>query len=402
MSQQKQRFFGLDFVRAFVALFVVLHHIYAISPPAAWLVPLGSLGSLGVELLFVLCGFFLGQSLLRMINENRFSTRSDLIGLFSKRWLRILPAYYFFLLVTAALFQPFFQLVFSHLEYFFFLQNFAWKMPSFYFQTWTLAVLEFFYILFSLSLYLCFKFSKSKLLSFTICLSLFWLIPLLLRAIFVPLLGVDDFEGTIRRWVIFRLDGPVAGVIMAVLMNEFPQVWSRLRANSWLSLPLFGGTVIYHLAGYPLLHTSHWLEILFYPAVCASFALTLPLLLTWEDNRSLFGAGISFLSKLSYSIYVGHVAAIVLILNILVKTVHLDLKNCAVVYPACFSFIILVAWFSYTFIELPFFTTAKSHTKSVFDYVYGFSRRSSARLAASLGFWTDKTPSPLLGNQPPA
>jgi peptidoglycan/LPS O-acetylase OafA/YrhL len=401
MAQEKQRFFGLDFVRAFVALFVVLHHLYAISPPVAWLLPLGSLGSLGVELLFVLCGFFLGQSLLKMINENRFSTRRELFGLFSKRWLRILPAYYFFFLATAAIFQPFSQLVLSHFEYFFFLQNFAWRMPSFYFQTWTLAILEFFYVLFSLALFLCFKFSKNKLLSFAICLSLFGFIPFLLRATCVPLLGMDDFEATIRRWVIYRLDGPVAGVIMAVLMSEFPQIWGWLRAHSWIGLCLFGGTVVYHLAGFPLLYTNHWLEVLFYPAVCVSFALTLPLLLTWRDNSSLFGAGISFLSKLSYSIYVCHVVAMVLVLNVLMQTVHLNLKNCAVVYPICFGFIILIAWFSYTLIESPFITAAHARTKMMFTYVYGFPRRSLTLLAAGLGLLTYKAPPPLPEGQRP-
>jgi peptidoglycan/LPS O-acetylase OafA/YrhL len=401
MSKGKQRFFGLDFVRAFVALFVVLHHLYAVSPPVAWLVPLGSLGSLGVELLFVLCGYFLGQSLLRMINENRFSTRAHLTGLFTKRWLRILPAYYFFLLITAVLFPPFFPVLRAHFEYFFFLQNFAWNMPSFYYQTWTLAILEYFYVFFSLALFLCLKFSGRKILSFAICLGAFWLVPFLLRAIFVPLLDTDDFEATIRRWVIYRLDGPVAGVIMAVLMSEFPRAWAWLRTHAWIGLTLFGGMVVYHLAGFPLLHTSHWLETLFYPTVCATFALTLPLLMTWTDHGTLFGAAVSFISKLSYSIYVCHVAALALILNVLVRDVDLDVRNCLVVYPVCFTFVILVAWFSYAFVESPFIANVRSGTEAVLVYAksalahaqtgfvhgYAFSRRSVTQLGVNLGLF---------------
>ena len=396
MPQDKQRFFGLDFVRAFVALFVVLHHLYAISPPAAWLVPLGSLGSLGVELLFVLCGFFLGQALLKRINENHFSTSGELFGLFTKRWLRILPAYYFFLLATAALFGNFSQLVRSHFEYFFFMQNFAWRMPSFYFQTWTLAILEIFYVLFPIALFLCFKLSGRKLLSLAICIGLFCLVPFLLRAASTQVLGTADFEATFRRWVIYRLDGPVAGVIMAVLMSEFPRVWNWLRVHAWISLSLFGAMVVYHLAGFPLLTSSHWLEVLFYPAVCATFALTLPVLMTWKVGASRFATSISFLSKLSYSIYVCHVMGIVLILNILMQTVHLDLRNCLVVYPVCFGSVILVAWFSYTFVETPFMPGIRTRLKTTLAYVFDLLHQSLAQLATSYGFLTAKAPRPLV------
>ena len=333
-----------------------------------------------------------------MIGQNRFSTQSDLFDLFSKRWLRILPAYYFFFFLTAAVFHSFSQLVSSHIEYLFFLQNFAWKMPSFYFQTWTLAILEFFYVFFSLSLFLCFKFSRHKLLSFAVCIGLFCLIPFLLRALYVPLLGTEDFEATIRRWVIFRLDGPVAGVIMAVLFKEFPQIWSWLRTHSWIGLSLFGATVVYHLAGFPLLYTSHWAEVFFYPTVCATFALTLPVILTLKENTSFFGTAVGFLSKLSYSIYVSHVVAMVLILNILVQIWHLDVHNCLVVYPVCYAFILLVSYLSYCFVETPVVNAAQPRAKPIFAHFYEHCHESLARFITSHGLV--KIPFPVLQVQP--
>ena len=351
------------------------------------MVPFASLGSLGVELFFVLAGFLLGQTLLRMIHENRLSTGRDVLGLFTKRWLRILPAYYFFFLLVSAMFPSFWVRLTTHLQYLFFLQNFAWRMQPFYFQSWTLAILEFFYVLFSLALFLCYRLSRRTVLSFVICLSLFWFIPFLLRATCVPLLGQADFEAIIRRWVIYRLDAPVAGVLMALLSVEFPQAWKWLRSHAWIGLGLFAGSVGYHLAGFPLLYASHWGEVFFYPAICASFALTLPLVTAWKENHSLLGVGISFISKLSYSIYLSHIMAILLTMEIFLLITHTRLQYYLVAYPICLGAILLISWFSYRFVESPFLKLRQGQSKMLIVRGYDFSRAAAARLAHNLGLW---------------
>lgn len=387
MGPDKQRIFGLDVVRAAAVLFVVFHHLCPLAAPPRWMAPFASLGSLGVELFFVLAGFLLGQTLLRMIHENRLSTGREVFRLFTKRWLRILPGYYFFFFISAAMFPPFLDRLTVHLQYLFFLQNFAWQMPAFYFQTWTLAILEFFYVFFTLALFLCYRLSHRTILSFVICLSLFCFIPLLLRATWVPLLGQADFEATIRRWVIYRLDAPVAGVLMALLSGEFPQAWKWLRSHAWIGLGLFAGSVGYHLAGFPLLYANHWVEILFYPATCASFALTLPLLAAWKENHSFFGVGISFISKLSYSIYVSHVAAILVVLEIFLLITGAKLQYYLVAYPVCLGSVLLVAWLSYRFVESPFLELRQIQPKIFISRGYDFSRTAITRLAHNLGLW---------------
>jgi peptidoglycan/LPS O-acetylase OafA/YrhL len=377
MGPAKERIFGLDVIRATVVFFVALHHLSPLVALPGWLGRLSTLGSLGVELLFVLSGFLLGQTLLRTIHENHLLTWKKAFSLLTKRWRRIVPAYYFFFFITAAAFPPFFRQITHHLQYFFFLQNFAWKMPGFYFQTWALGILEFFYVLFTLSIFLCYKICRQLLPSFFICISLFWLLPFLLRAACLPLLGPAEFQATIRPLVIYRLDAPVAGVIMAVLLREFPHVWNGVRRHSWIGLSLFAGTVAYYLADFPFLYTNHWLEILFYPAVCATFALTLPILWAWKENPSLPGRAISLVSKASYSLYISHVIAIVLGFYLLELILGVAYPTGLIVYPVCLGLALLIAWLSYRFIESPFMGSREKNApkSSYFLAIYQAIRR---------------------------
>jgi peptidoglycan/LPS O-acetylase OafA/YrhL len=351
---EKERVFGLDLIRTTVACFVVLHHFSPLWGLSGWAASLASLGSLGVEFLFVLSGFLLGQTLLKLTHANRLSTGKEVFQFLTKRWRRILPAYYVFFFLSAAAFPPFQAQITSHLQYFLFLQNFAWHMPPFYFQTWALAVIEIFYAGFTLSIFICHKICGRVLPSFFICMALFWLAPLGLRAASLPLLDLDEFMRTIRLMVIYRLDAPVAGVIMAVLLKEFPHAWARLHGQAWLSLLLLAGTIAYYLAGFPLLFVNHWLEILFYPAVCAIVAFTMPVLWTWKQNRSLAGRIISGLSQISYSIYISHVVAIVLAYYLLEFLLHVTFPTGVLAYLVPCISVLLVAWLSYRFIETPF------------------------------------------------
>ncbi len=353
-SSDQKRIFGLDFARAIAILCVVFHHLFLFSKPPAWLFPFGYLGNLGVEVFFVLSGYLLGHTLLKAFRNHRFSTGKEVFTIFFNRWLRIMPAYYFFFVVTAVVFPPFYGQIPSNLKYLFFLQNFAWEMPNLYFQSWTLAILEFFHVFFILCLFFLYKLTNRSVLSFLISLSLFALIPLLLRVIYIPLLGAVDFEAIIRKIVIYRLDAPVAGVLMAVVHREFPKVWAWLLTHSWIVLSLFAAITAYHMTGYPLLYTNHWAEVLFYPIVCLSFSLILPFLSNWKAADSLWGRGISFLSKLSYSIYVSHVVAMALALYLLFNVAPGTIRNYAVLGPVFLAAVLLLAYLSLLLVESPF------------------------------------------------
>jgi peptidoglycan/LPS O-acetylase OafA/YrhL len=319
MRPGQERIFGLDVIRTTAVLLIVFHHTFNFTHVPGWLRFFGPLGSLGAEALLVLSGYLIGHGLLKKSKEGRFSKSGHLTQFYFKRWMRTLPPYYFYLLVMAALFPPFLQQLWIHKAYFIFLQNFAWKMPSsFYAQTWTLAVLEFFYLLFPLVLLLASKIVRNYLACFLVPIALFLAVPLLVRVMHTQIESPEGFEELFRKCVIFRLDTPIAGVVLAMIEIELPWVWMWLLRHCWMGLIALGASTTYYLAKFPLLFSSHWFQVFFYPMVAVSIALMFPLLCSWKMGRSPFHRMVCAISQISYSIYVSHYFALSIGLALLI------------------------------------------------------------------------------------
>src|ERR1043166_7307885 len=87
------RNFGLDILRAFSIWLVMLQHAGIDIPGMA---PL-KIGTIGVEIFFVLSGFLIGGILFREIGKQRPPLQT-LRDFWIRRWFRILPLYYAMLL----------------------------------------------------------------------------------------------------------------------------------------------------------------------------------------------------------------------------------------------------------------------------------------------------------------
>jgi peptidoglycan/LPS O-acetylase OafA/YrhL len=154
---------SLDILRGIAILLVVFHHINnGVIPSCAkvsgaagfafWKIK--DLGWAGVDLFFVLSGFLVGGLLLREIQRDG---RFRFVQFVVRREFKILPSYYFLLLVLACTGATGFvnqessrtaiNSVFVHA---FFLQNYVDQLPNG--PTWSLAVEEHFYILFPMIL----------------------------------------------------------------------------------------------------------------------------------------------------------------------------------------------------------------------------------------------------------
>ena len=98
-----QRVRGLDGVRGFAAVWVILDHFYAQVPKAAWLTAIpglarfASFGWVGVSLFFVLSGYLIVPQLLAAKGEPNYFRRFC-----ARRGFRLLPAYVMFLLLYLA------------------------------------------------------------------------------------------------------------------------------------------------------------------------------------------------------------------------------------------------------------------------------------------------------------
>ncbi len=208
----------------------------------------------GVELFFVLSGFLIGGILIKLFNKSDFGFKT--IGNFwIRRWFRTLPNYYLILILNIIF--VYFGIIkgdFSKFNwrYFLFLQNFSKPLVGFFWESWSLSVEEWFYLLFPVILgilYLVlhpFKISKKQVFFWSV--SVFLLVPFLLRFFVASEYKVDNFWLGVKIYkvVIFRLDGIALGLLAAFIKYRRPDFWFKSRNISFLAGIVISYAVLYH------------------------------------------------------------------------------------------------------------------------------------------------------------
>lgn len=158
----QNRIFGLDVLRMFAILLVVVSHSLSFMP--------GKISPLidrilldGVGFFFVLSGFLIGKILIQTFEKTSFNWY-DVKVFWFKRWSRTLPNYYFFLILIAIInYQTVIRIGKNIYLYFFFLQNIDYNPQYFFGWSWSLSVEEWFYILVVFLIWmLSYIFSKKK------------------------------------------------------------------------------------------------------------------------------------------------------------------------------------------------------------------------------------------------
>ncbi|MEZ4907056.1 MAG: acyltransferase [Saprospiraceae bacterium] len=212
----------------------------------------------GVELFFVLSGFLIGGILIKQFqNSDSLGVRS--IGNFwIRRWFRTLPNYYLILIINIIF--VYFGLIkedFSQFNwrFFFFLQNFSQSFYGFFWESWSLSIEEWFYLLFPIILtfnYLILKGLKvSKKHIFLVSVLIFLLVPFLLRFFIASKFEVDNFWLGVKIYkvVIYRLDGIALGLLAAYIKYYNSNLWYKSRNLSFIL-----GVIICYIILY-----SNWL-----------------------------------------------------------------------------------------------------------------------------------------------
>ena len=215
------RVFGLDLMRA-IAIALVLASHFANG--------FHILGVCGVELFFVMSGFLIGGILLNTVDKKSGFELCELKDFLRRRWFRTLPNYYLFLLAYVVCFDErnsAFKMGGVELaRRALFLQNFAWPDgPWYFYQSWSLCVEEWFYLLTALTLFLMIKLCapspRGRQWAVGITIGLF-----IVGSASVRFALRNVFE-EIRLIVICRLDAIMYGVLIAVIRKRVPSVWSR-------------------------------------------------------------------------------------------------------------------------------------------------------------------------------
>lgn len=300
---------GLDLLRATAVLWTMLFHSFLVGGLGEDWQWAQRYGWMGVDLFFVLSGFLIGaQVLAPLVRGERFSFR----GFYFRRAFRILPA--FWAVLALYLLWPDFAEApgmesWWKFALFFVNVSIDYDRNAAFSHAWSLCVEEHFYLLFPM-LALGFARLRSRAALAAFCVALVAGGIALRTAIWLHF----DALAPNRNWFVEdiyyptwnRLDGLLAGVLLAVVKTYRPALWARLgaRANVVFTIGLAGMALSFWLfrerAG--LLGNSVGWPVL-------SFALALLVFAGaqtngWIGRRAVPGAG--WLAAVSYSLYLIH------------------------------------------------------------------------------------------------
>jgi len=307
------RLHGLDLLRGIAIVWVMLFHSFVVGglgPDWAWL---SRYGWMGVDLFFVLSGFLIGTQVLTSLKHKG---RLSLHDFYLRRAFRILPAYWAVLLMY--LVWPGFREA-PGMEP-------GWKFAAFvlnlsidylsntgFSHAWSLCVEEHFYLLFPLLAALFMR--RPAVWKFTALCIFLVLAGVALRSI-VMLHNIAVDPGFERAWFIEdiyyptwnRLDGLLAGVVLAACKVLRPQAWANARRYADMSL----------LLGVAVIALAFWLfrdrvglpgNTIGWPVLSAGRGL---IVFAGAGRDSLIGRwsvpGVKSLATISYSLYLVHKA----------------------------------------------------------------------------------------------
>ena len=229
------RVFGLDLMRTIAILTVVFVHasmLENVDTDFPWIRLID-----GVELFFVLSGFLIGGIIIKDFQKKSTFGTKDVFRFWIRRWFRTLPNY--FLILILNIIVVYFGIIkgdFSQFnwKFFLFLQNFTQPFYDFFWESWSLSIEEWFYILFPVILmafYLIFKNRINKKNIFLFVVFIFLITPILLRFFIASKFEVDRFWLGVRVYkvVIYRLDGIAFGLLGAFIKYYYPKIWFKNR-----------------------------------------------------------------------------------------------------------------------------------------------------------------------------
>ncbi len=317
---------SLDGLRAISVVLVMFNHIHV--PVPAWIV-----AYLGVDVFYVLSGFLITTLMLR---EKEKTGRISLKAFYTRRVLRIIPVYYFTILLY------FFAVHFQHdvariAQYKVALPWLLAFMAEYRPLTagnlighaWTLAVEEKFYIFWPLLVVMLLPFRGRKVL------------PLFLLPIVVSLF----------RWPLNRsYDALLIGAILAIALSRKAH-WAWVRR-----IPVVPDTVLllFVFATYALNGLTRRYSTLF--AVAVAFMVASLVLRRGLLRSALEHPFLVFVGRRSYSLYLVHVLVLDATQTYLTRWTHLNWFN---VMAVAFSLSLGLASVMHVAIEVPCMTVGR-------------------------------------------
>jgi peptidoglycan/LPS O-acetylase OafA/YrhL len=304
---------GLDLLRAIAIAWVMLFHSYLVGGLGEDFAWLSRYGWMGVDLFFVLSGYLIGQQVLAKLAAGRDFSFAEF---YLRRAYRILPAFAVVLAAYAALpalreapgMEPWWKFAGFYMNL-----SIDYAENSAFSHAWSLCVEEHFYLLFPM---LAFALTRKPSVGrfVVLCVAIVMAGIALRSAVWLHDSALAEAGLVTRNWFVEdiyyptwnRLDGLLAGVVLAAIHVFRPQWWRAAQGRANVAL----------VAGLAVLALSFWLfrertgllgNSIGWPVL--SFALGL-LVFAGAADRGWLGRqrvpGMAWLAAVSYSVYLSH------------------------------------------------------------------------------------------------
>lgn len=317
------RVYGFDLLRALAILLVFFGHADVwindlARTPVHWFsdrldVVNDPFGLWGVELFFALSGVLIGRILLRLFTASGPVHFKHVLRFWLRRWLRIMPAYWIVLFLVWCV-SPMIGQEAPGWTFVPLVQNLTVPHPPAFGEAWSLSVEEWSYVLLPVALLIGACAFRSRRNVFPAIVMLIAIIGFALRVTHASEC-VCRPDQDIRKIVLYRMDALAAGLLMAYLLERWPEHARRWRFHllaigvlMWVADMIVG-----YLPGGLLHGADHfnrsgsasamaldltWLDV--------AFALMMP----WAAGavaRSRFLVGpVTWVSAVSYPLYLVH------------------------------------------------------------------------------------------------
>lgn len=384
IDKPEKRYFGFDIIRAFSVILVMNMHFLQHSSLAFglnyFLIPLPD----PVDMFFVCSGFLIGYNFLKDMHKTEKVDMKFTGRFLIMRWVRTLPAYYFMLI-----FLMFFNILVTQkfkIPYlnFAFLQNLYLNKSTFYRETWTISVEEWFYISFPLLFMLFIKVLKLSKDKIYLCVIFFMLIgSISLKIYYYNYVYTEHtfqvWASSFREIVVLRLDTIAIGLLSAYICYHYENIWLKYRYKMLaIGLSIYVLSIFYYWAWSnemlkiekPELPQLSWSLsfahnafstfyhfILFYIVSPISVALCLPYLKTIKYKPTFVNKFILYTSLISYSLFLLH-GTFLLTVGAIIYGVGIT-KNIILIYAIWLVLCYLLSDVFYNKVELPFMKKRK-------------------------------------------
>jgi peptidoglycan/LPS O-acetylase OafA/YrhL len=320
-DRSTSRVFGLDCLRALAISGVLFAHGFGLLYPQmpAWFGLLGHGGFYGVELFFVLSGFLIGRILIRY--DAALGKANTVAVFYVRRWFRTLPLFWLFLVLNVLLEIQIKDHPLSLgevMEHAFFLRTLTAYHPTFFPESWSLAIEEWFYLLFPAALWLFLKMTRRFDAAFLTAAFGFLALSTVARMI-----TAQDPAATwseeLRMVVIYRFDALMIGMICAWFSLRYLQPWRRsalLAALAGLVLLIAMYATLWRIENGQLAFgdDSYFARTFRFTLVSVGFALLLPWASAWKLAGENFGStAVRRIALWSYGLYLVHLPVFLLV-----------------------------------------------------------------------------------------